>query len=604
MSSMPGMGPARGPQPFGKYLLDGLIAEGGMARVYRARLRGALGFEKPLVVKLVRPELSRDPRFVAMFAEEAKTLVRLSHPHIVSVYELGVVDGTYFLAMDQVEGATLSELLRDGKLAPPLAARLGEQVAEALHHAHERFGLVHRDVTPRNVLVDREGHARLVDFGIATPAEGASGEVFGSHGYMAPEQLRGEPVDARVDLFALGAVLHQALSGVPAFLPPSAGDGKRPAEIAREAVLAGVVPELPEDVPAPLRALVRECLAHQKEDRPSSAAEVARRLRTWLAAAAPEGAGDELRARVALVAREHDAAEDGPISVTSRKGLATSLATAEILTAALGPEDEARRSSPDLELGTVPLTGRARVGGEAPDDAALDSAAPLDSAALEAPEAPDEVPGPLDNSRGASAPMGRDVEDLAVGDAAALERVRGGTVTDARRANGQMRARVPGRSRWALVAAGAVVALLAVIATLVSSRLLGPPPAPRDVAAEPPPSPPSIEPATEVRGVEPAVESAVVAEVGTEVSEVGAEVAPSRGSLTVHATPWAEVSVDGRSLGTTPIRRVSLAPGNHTLVFENPPLGRTLRVPVRVEAGGNVRVLADLDADPPRARVR
>ncbi|MEM9075207.1 MAG: serine/threonine-protein kinase, partial [Myxococcota bacterium] len=297
--------------PFGNYLLDELIAEGGMARVYRARLRGVGGFEKPLVVKQVRPELASDPRFVGMFVEEAKTLVRLSHPHIVPVYELGVVDGTYFLAMDLVEGATLSAMLAQGPLAAPLVARVGWQTCDALQHAHERFNLVHRDVTPRNVLIDAEGQVRLVDFGIATPAEGATGEVFGSPGYMSPEQLRGEALDGRSDLFTLGALLFECLTGEPAFL-------RRERDASRRAILEEEPPRLPSHIPEELAALVHEMIARDVEARPAKAADVAKRLRAWLAAHHPEGAGTELGAR-AQSAMEAKAPAAGPITVTSRK---------------------------------------------------------------------------------------------------------------------------------------------------------------------------------------------------------------------------------------------------------------------------------------------
>ena len=191
--------------PFGNYLLDELIAVGGMARVYRARLRGALGFEKPLVVKQVRPELAADPRFVSMFAEEAKTLVRLTHPHIVTVYELGVVDETYFIAMEYIEGVTLQALIESSALKEDFVAHIASQVCDALHHAHERFDLVHRDVTPRNILVDEEGQTRLVDFGIAIPQDDEREDEgsFGSVGYMSPEQLRGSMLGPRSDVLSL-----------------------------------------------------------------------------------------------------------------------------------------------------------------------------------------------------------------------------------------------------------------------------------------------------------------------------------------------------------------------------------------------------------------
>ncbi|MFI5309491.1 MAG: serine/threonine-protein kinase, partial [Polyangiales bacterium] len=142
------------PRRFGNYWLDAQLAEGGMSRVMLARLRGPGGFEKKLVVKQILPQLASDPGFVELFVREANTLVRMSHPNIVPVYELGVIDGVYFLAMERVEGATVAELLADGPLGEAMCAHVGAQVCEALRYAHERFGLVHRDVTPRNVIID------------------------------------------------------------------------------------------------------------------------------------------------------------------------------------------------------------------------------------------------------------------------------------------------------------------------------------------------------------------------------------------------------------------------------------------------------------------
>lgn len=315
-----------------------------MARVFRARLRGVGGFEKPLVVKQVRPELASDPRFVEMFVEEAKTLVKLSHPHIVPVYELGVVDGTYFLAMELVEGATLSAILKDGPLAPALVARIASQVCDALDHAHTRFGLVHRDVTPRNILLDEGGHARLVDFGIATPVEGETGEVFGSPGYMSPEQLRGEKIDGRSDVFTLGAVLYQCLTGEPAFL-------REDRDASRRAVLDEEGPELDESHPPVLRELIHEMIARDPDRRPASAAEVGRRVRTWSSSENPEGAGPELGERAAKAMKPLEPGEAGPVTVTSRKQDVKTLATSAILEGARDEPDEA-------PIGTQPMTER------------------------------------------------------------------------------------------------------------------------------------------------------------------------------------------------------------------------------------------------------
>src|SRR5579859_4740191 len=193
------------PQVFGKYVLERELSRGGMARVVLATLRGAGGFEKKLVVKQIRDELASDDDFVARFVEEAKTAVALAHPNIVPVYELGVELGTYFLAMELVEGASLSELLRasapDG-LSPEEGAYIGVEVCRALDYAHRRMQVIHRDVTPRNVTVDEEGQVKIIDFGIAARASVAGQDVFGTPGHMPPEQLRREEIGPPTDIFA------------------------------------------------------------------------------------------------------------------------------------------------------------------------------------------------------------------------------------------------------------------------------------------------------------------------------------------------------------------------------------------------------------------
>jgi eukaryotic-like serine/threonine-protein kinase len=209
------------PQVFGKYVLERELARGGMARVVLATLRGAGGFEKRLVVKQIRDELACDDEFVRRFVEEAKTTVALAHPNIVPVYELGVELGTYFLAMEFVEGVSLAELLRaaPGRLTPHEGAYIGIEVCRALDYAHRRVGVVHRDVTPRNVMVDEEGQIKVIDFGIASPvATAASGHgIFGSPGHMPPEQMAGGELTAAADVFAVAVLLMELWDGRPPF---------------------------------------------------------------------------------------------------------------------------------------------------------------------------------------------------------------------------------------------------------------------------------------------------------------------------------------------------------------------------------------------------
>src|SRR5689334_253024 len=199
-----------------------------MARVLLATLRGAGGFEKRLVVKQIRDELSFDHQFVRRFVEEAKTTVALSHPNIVPVYELGVEQGTYFLAMELVEGLSVADLLRernaDGArrvLTPEEGAYLGVEVCRALDYAHRRMKVVHRDITPRNVMIDEEGQIKLIDFGIAAPALVAGHEILGSPGHMPPEQVAGKELGPPTDIFALAVLLMEAWTGTAPFRKPT-----------------------------------------------------------------------------------------------------------------------------------------------------------------------------------------------------------------------------------------------------------------------------------------------------------------------------------------------------------------------------------------------
>jgi serine/threonine-protein kinase len=298
--------PVAGEQPvrFGNYWLDAELAQGGMSRLVRARLRGPGGFEKKLVVKQILPQLASDPGFIELFVREANTLVQMSHPNIVPVYELGVIDGVYFLSMELVEGATVAELLRDGPLPEALCAHLGAQVCEALRYAHERFDLVHRDVTPRNVIIDADGHVRLLDFGIAAPlAHTGSGELFGSPGYMSPEQVRGAALSGQSDLFSLGTVLYEALTG------------RRAIEGATQSATEPIPqPRLDADagVSAQLAALVHALLALDPAQRPASAAEAGTRFRAWLAQAHPEGVAAALGRRAERARTRGTRASDRP----------------------------------------------------------------------------------------------------------------------------------------------------------------------------------------------------------------------------------------------------------------------------------------------------
>jgi len=207
----------------GRYELLRPLARGGMAEVYLARRRAA-GVEKWLVVKRMRPERAGDSRFLDLFVREARLSMSLAHQNIVPVFDFGRIDDQVFLAMERVEGKDLgATLAKAGALPPLLAAFVAAECCQALDYAHLRrgpdgaaLGIVHRDVTPRNVLLSWSGEVKLTDFGIAALAGEASSSIIGTPAYMAPEQARGEPVDARADVYAVGLILREALTGARA----------------------------------------------------------------------------------------------------------------------------------------------------------------------------------------------------------------------------------------------------------------------------------------------------------------------------------------------------------------------------------------------------
>jgi tRNA A-37 threonylcarbamoyl transferase component Bud32 len=209
----------------GRYELLRPLARGGMAEVYLARRRAA-GVEKWLVVKRMRPETSGDPRFLDLFVREARLSMSLVHQNIVPVFDFGRIDDQVFLAMERVEGKDLGSSLaraRPHRVPPLLAAFVAAECCQALDYAHQRkspdgvaLGVVHRDVTPRNVLLSWSGEVKLTDFGIAALAGEATSRLLGTPQYMAPEQARSEPIDPRADIYAVGLVLREAVTGVRA----------------------------------------------------------------------------------------------------------------------------------------------------------------------------------------------------------------------------------------------------------------------------------------------------------------------------------------------------------------------------------------------------
>ncbi len=224
---------SREPHRFGKYTLIDRIAVGGMAEIFLARQAGLEGFEKTIVIKRIRPHLSSQKAFVKMFLNEAKLAAQLNHPNIVQIYDLGKIGETYFIAMEYIFGRDMRRIIpKADSMGIPFpmvyALKIASSVCEGLFYAHQKtdiygnpLNIVHRDVTPENIFVSFDGTVKVLDFGIAKAAnqieQTRAGEIKGKLSYMSPEQCMGKPLDHRSDIFSLGVVLYEWVTGFKLF---------------------------------------------------------------------------------------------------------------------------------------------------------------------------------------------------------------------------------------------------------------------------------------------------------------------------------------------------------------------------------------------------
>ncbi len=270
------------PAPFGEYDLLERIGMGGMAEIFRARKVGPNGFEKVMVIKRVLPELAQNRAFINLLIAEAKVTSLLNHPNIVQIHELGDVDGTYYIAMEFVDGADLLNLLSrctKERLRVPIEVGLHivSEVSRGLAHAHAAtdqnqrpLNIIHRDVSPSNILISRFGDVKIMDFGVAradlgisAPQEQDRGVLKGKLGYMSPEQVTGRPLDRRSDIFALGVVLFECLTLKRLFV------GANDVQTLLNVREADVEPRFKRHsyLPKPIRALLRRALAKDPDER-------------------------------------------------------------------------------------------------------------------------------------------------------------------------------------------------------------------------------------------------------------------------------------------------------------------------------------------------
>jgi eukaryotic-like serine/threonine-protein kinase len=286
--------PKRQPIPFGKYLLLDRINIGGMAEVWRGKQFGASGFERLVAIKRILPNIAEDDEFISMFIDEAKISVQLTHANIGQIFELGQISSSYFIAMEYIPGKDMRAIFdrcrKKGEPAPiPLVAYCVSKMCEGLDYAHRKkdgmgrdMNIVHRDISPQNILVSYEGEVKVIDFGIAKAAGKATktqaGILKGKFGYMSPEQIRGLPLDRRSDVFAIGVCLYEMLTGERLFVGESdfsVLEKVRKAEVAPPSTYNRRIPET-------LEKIVLKALARDVDERYQYASELGDDLQRFL----------------------------------------------------------------------------------------------------------------------------------------------------------------------------------------------------------------------------------------------------------------------------------------------------------------------------------
>lgn len=281
------------PQQFGKYFLLEKLAVGGMAEIYKAKTYGAEGFEKLLAIKRILPHAAEDKEFINMLIDEAKLSVLLSHANIVQVFDLGKIGSDYFISMEYIHGVNVRDVLyklreKGEKIAAELAVFIASETCKGLDYAHRKtdsegnaLDIVHRDISPQNILISYEGEVKIVDFGIAKAAMNISntmaGILKGKISYMSPEQAMGKAIDNRTDIFSLGILLYEALTGKKLFT------GESQFEVLKKIRTTRIHTEqLPENLPAELKNILAKALAYDPKDRYQQASDMSVALTRFL----------------------------------------------------------------------------------------------------------------------------------------------------------------------------------------------------------------------------------------------------------------------------------------------------------------------------------
>jgi serine/threonine-protein kinase len=515
----------------GRYELLRPLARGGMAEVYLAR-RKAAGVEKWLVVKRIRAQLSGDVRFLDLFVREARLSMSLTHQNIVPVFDFGRIDDQVFLAMERVEGKDLgSSLVRAGerRLPPLVAAFIAAECCQALDYAHRRkspegtaLGIVHRDVTPRNVLLSWSGEVKLTDFGIAALAGDATTKLIGTPAYMAPEQARGEPLDARADVYALGLVLRELLTGDRA-----RPGGERDATLA--AAKTGELVPWPTGVPPALVAIVDRATSPAAEARFADARAMLQALDDFSVAERAANKGDAPARQLAAWLDEVWGTERDDDSIDG--------------------EVKGNHLVSFLDDGALDVIGTGT-------ERSMAATAAGDDVPLPLPEVQDPPPPP-------PAKMPRQAR-IALGVFAIIVAIGALGI-------------------YALEGSGTETRPDAAVVAVTPERPVDAGPMP---VAEVPIDAPVDAPVVIDAGIKVRTPPKQAPDAG--VAQVVPPPAVVKRKVTINATPWANFTVDGDPTSHETIKTIQLAPGPHTIHFDNPVLGIKRDVVIEVPADRDI----------------